>query len=680
MPETIQPAHLTRLAVVYVRQSSPHQALVNRESLKLQYDLQRRANAAGWPENQVRVIDTDLGRTASSAEGRAGFQELVALVNQGQVGIIFAYDVTRLARNCTDWYSLLDLCGWRHCLVGDQDGIYDPATANGRLILGLKGLISELELHTIRARLTAGLLSKAARGELAQTLPAGLIRDNLGRVVKHPNQEVQTRLELVFATFLRVRIARHVVRAFHEQGLLLPRYDSRSDLVWREATTSSVLRILKNPAYAGCFARGRTRTVAKVDAPHKKARDPLPVAEWKIRVPDKYPAYISWSTFETIQGMLRDNHSEYRERLTRGVPRAGTALLHGVIYCGACGHKMWVCYKKAGPRYLCDHNHEHSLAPTCQSVVAAPIDAFALQAFFDALSPVQLDLYDQAVASLRRDEQQMQRARDQQLERLRYQARLAERQYNQADPDNRLVAGELENRWEAALRELKEAEEQLHQPQQLGLLEALGSEEKETLRRAGQRLPELWRQGLLSLPQQKALVRCLIDKVVVRREGIGAVEVRIVWKGGDTTRTILPARVKSLADLPGFADMEKAVLQLAKKGKSDAEIAALLTQKGFRSPRGNVLRPGTVQKIRLRHRQLSPHGQSCPRRVRGYLTVPQMAKRLNVPVHWLYDRIHNGTIEIVRDAKSKLYLFPDKARTITQLKQLQAGKVQKLRV
>src|SRR5882724_11812419 len=197
--DTIQPIHLGRLAVVYVRQSSPHQALMNQESLKLQYNLQHRAQAAGWGPGQVRVIDTDLGRTGRSAEGRLGFQELVALVNQEQVGIIFAYDVTRLARNCTDWYQLLDLCCWRHCLVGDQDGIYDPATPNGRLILGLKGLISELELHTIRARLTAGLLNKAERGELPIPLPTGLVRlKESGQVVKDPNREIQDRISLVF--------------------------------------------------------------------------------------------------------------------------------------------------------------------------------------------------------------------------------------------------------------------------------------------------------------------------------------------------------------------------------------------------------------------------------------------------------------------------------------------------
>src|ERR1700730_10299188 len=223
--EAIQPLHLSRLALVYVRQSSPHQVLVNQESLKLQYDLQHRACAAGWDAGQVRVIDSDLGRSGRTADGRRGFQDVVSLVNQEQVGILFAYDVTHLARNCTDWYHLLDLCGFRCCLVGDQDGIYAPATPNGRLILGLKGLIAELELHTLRARLTAGLLNKAQRGELALSLPVGLVRDPLERVVKHPDQEVQRRLELVFTSFLEVKAACQVVRYFDQHELLLPRKD-----------------------------------------------------------------------------------------------------------------------------------------------------------------------------------------------------------------------------------------------------------------------------------------------------------------------------------------------------------------------------------------------------------------------------------------------------------------------
>src|SRR3954463_2458067 len=228
--QTIHPDHLDRLAVVYVRQSSPHQALANQESLKLQYDLQHRARAAGWDPSHIRVIDSDLGRTGRTAQGRRGFQELVTLVNQERVGIIFAYDVTRLARNCTDWYQLLDLCSFRSCLVGDQDGIYDPATPNGRLILGLKGLISELELHTLKARLTAGLVNKARRGELALTLPAGLVRDELGRGAKHPDAEVRSRIDLVFSSFLRLRSLAQVMRHLTAKRLPLPRRDRFGDV------------------------------------------------------------------------------------------------------------------------------------------------------------------------------------------------------------------------------------------------------------------------------------------------------------------------------------------------------------------------------------------------------------------------------------------------------------------
>jgi DNA invertase Pin-like site-specific DNA recombinase len=371
--------HFRRLAVVYVRQSTPHQVLANQESLKLQYDLQHRACAASWDPSHIRVIDSDLGRTGRSATGRRGFQELVTLVNQEQVGIIFAYDVTRLARNCTDWYQLLDLCGYRSCLVGDQDGIYDPATANGRLILGLKGLISELEIHTLQARLMAGVFKKALRSELALSLPIGLVRDELGRVVKRPDQEVQGRLELVFTTFLHVRAASRVVQFFNGRDLLLPRRDRFGDLVWRRPTTSAILSILKNPAYAGAFVYGRTRSVPRADDPERFVQKPLPIAEWKVCLRDKYPAYIGWDTFEKIQGMIRDNHSEYNRNKSRGVPRPGKALLHGIVYCGECGHKMVVQYK-GGPRYLCNYLRQQYRVPVCQNLPADPIDAHVVQA------------------------------------------------------------------------------------------------------------------------------------------------------------------------------------------------------------------------------------------------------------------------------------------------------------
>ena len=677
--EAIQPTHLERLALVYVRQSSPHQVLANRESLKLQYDLFHRACAAGWDQAQVRIIDTDLGRTGRSAEGRPGFQEVVALVNQEQVGIIFAYDVTRLARNCTDWYQLLDLCGFRHCLVGDQDGIYDPATVNGRLILGLKGLISELELHTLRARLTAGLVNKAQRGELALTLPVGLVRDPLGRVFKHPDQEVQHRLELVFTSFLQVKAACQVVRFFNERDLLLPRKDRFGDLVWRPPTVPAILGILKNPAYAGAFVYGRSRAVPRASAPHERVQKPLPMDQWKVCHRDKYPAYIDWATFEKIQGMVRDNHSEYDRNKTRGVPRPGKALLHGLVYCGECGHKMVVQYK-GRPCYLCNYLRQQYQVPVCQNLPADPIDARVVQAFLQVLSPVELDLYSKAVAALRQDEEQVRQAQEQQIERLRYQVRLAERQYNQADPDNRLVAAELERRWEAALRDLKDAEEKRQREQQQPRSpEVLSPEERAAFLAAGKKIPELWRQGRLTPQQQKAFLRCLIDKVVVHRSTPDTLQVRIIWRGGDTTATTLPVTVGSLARLSSAKEMEKEILRLVKAGKTDDEIAALLTQQGHRSPKHATVLPSTVRILRLRHRLLRKRSQSHPRHIPAHLTVSQLAQALGITVHWIYDRIHNGTIQIALDPTTNLYLFPDQPKTITSFKQLRAGKLQKLR-
>jgi len=405
----------------------------------------------------------------------------------------------------------------------------------------------------------------------------------------------------------------------------------------------------------------------------------LPLEQWKICHQNKYPAYIDWDAFVKIQNMLRDNHSEYDRNKTRGVPRPGKALLHGLVWCGECGHKMVVQYKKR-TRYLCNHLRQAYVVPVCQHLPADPIDAHVVAAFLDVMTPVKLDLYHQAVATLQQDGERIHKEQQRQIERLRYQARLAERQFNQSDPDNRLVAGELEKRWETALRELKEAEEKLQQEQrQPQVVESFTSEEREAFLRAGQKIPELWRQNLLSPQQQKAFLRCLIDKVVAHRTAPDTVQVRIVWRGGETTTAVLPVTVNSLSRLSGAAEMEKIALKLAKKGQTDEQIAAALTQQGYRSPRHAEVLPSTVLAMRLRHRLFRKRSQSHPRQIAGALTVPQLARQLGVACHWIYDRIHNGTIKIAHDSKTGLYLFPNQPRTITIFKQLRAGTLKKLR-
>jgi DNA invertase Pin-like site-specific DNA recombinase len=389
--DVITPQHLTRKAVIYIRQSTPHQALSHQESLRLQYALTERARALGWPPEAIEVVDTDVGQSAASTAHREGFNTLVGQVTLGQVGIILSYDATRLSRNCSDWYPLLDLCGYKGCLIADVDGLYDPSTANGRLLLGLKGTLSEWELHTIRARMTAGLLNKAARGDLALTLPTGLERDAQGLVRKDANLEVQARILLVFTTFLQRRSASKVLEFFNAHGLRLPRRDRFGEVVWKRPTVAAILSILKHPAYAGAFTYGRTRTMRTSMAPGRSATKRLPRTQWRIRVNDKYPAYISWGTFEQIQAVLADNHAEYDRNKTRGIPRPGKALLHGLVYCGACGHKMVVQYK-GGTEYLCNYLRQQYRVPVCQYVPADPIDARVVTAFFEALSPVELDV------------------------------------------------------------------------------------------------------------------------------------------------------------------------------------------------------------------------------------------------------------------------------------------------
>jgi DNA invertase Pin-like site-specific DNA recombinase len=677
--ELVDDRHLARRAVIYIRQSSPHQVLTNQESLRLQYDLRRRALDLGWRKEDVEVIDTDLGLSGATAAHREGFKDLIARVTLGQVGIVLSSEVTRLSRNCTDWYPLLDLCGYRQCLIGDREGVYNPGSANGRLLLGLKGTISEMELHTIRARLTAGLLCKAERGELALVLPVGLVRDAAGVVVKDPDREVQARLGLIFATFLRVRSAAKVLRSLNESGLALPRRGRLGGVVWRPPTIGAVLRALKNPAYAGAFVYGRTRSIRDVVATASRPKR-LPREQWRIVVKDKYPAYVSWETFEKIQAMLRDNYAEYDRNKTRGVPRDGEALLHGIAYCGVCGHKMVVQYK-GGTRYLCNYLRQQHGTPVCQYILAGPIDAEAVAAFFKALAPAELDAYARAVAIRREADGAVLRAQAQQVERLRYRATLAERQYDQVDPDNRLVAAELERRWEEALRDLRQAEAALAKARtELGEARVTVDDNlRAAFADAGRRLPELWRGSALTAARKKALLRCLIDKVVIHRSAPDNIHVRIVWRGGDASEVDIPAAVGSLTALSRHEDLEARILELARAGYGDdAAIAAELTADGHRSPMREQVLPSTVQIIRLRHGVMLKPSQSHPRHVPGRLTIPQLAAQLGVSAHWLYDRVHNGTIAITRDKHTGLYLFPDAPSTLDRLQKLRAGELERL--
>jgi hypothetical protein len=487
-------------------------------------------------------------------------------------------------------------------------------------------------------------------------------------------------IELIFATFLQVRSANKVLRAFNEQHLMLPRHDRFGDLIWRPPSVAAILFILKHPAYAGAFTYGRCQTIRTGPGPHQAKQKRLPIEQWKIRVNDKYPAYISWETYEQIQAMLQDNYAEYDRNKTRGIPRPGKALLHGLVYCGECGHKMVVQYTK-GTRYLCNYLRQQYGVPVCQNLPADPLDTAVVEAFLAALSPLELDAYAQALQAEQHTQEAIDQARRQQLERLRYQAALAERQFMQSDPDNRLVTAELERRWEMALHELKHAEETVQKTQHNSPPPpVLSAELTAAFTQLGQRLPELWPTETLSCTQKKALLRCLIDKVVVHRQPQDQLQTRIVWKGGDVTTLTIPITVGSMEALSNGAELESRIVALARDGVDDETIAQQLTAEGFRSPMDpHRVLANTVRCTRLKYGVLVTRSQSHPCRVPGYLSIAQLAQALGVSVHWIYDRIHNGTIHVARDAQAGAYLFPDSAQTLHQFKQLQAGKRKRLR-
>jgi hypothetical protein len=540
----------------------------------------------------------------------------------------------------------------------------------------LKGQISELELHTIRARLNSGLLNKAQRGELVVALPVGYELDALGRVVKQADQEIQSRIALIFATFLQTRSLGGVVRYFNERNLLTPRRDYSGDVIWKPPTCSAISSMLRNPTYAGAYTYGRTRHVPQDAAPHKRRKQSLEMKEWKVLLKDRYPAYLSWDSFLKIQAMLRDNHAEYHHKQSRGIPRQGPALLQGIVYCGQCGHQMTIQYRQ-GTKYICNYLYGQRRQPVCLRAPAVPVEQQVVEAFWQVLTAAELDLLAKAEHLRRAETEQVNKARSQQMQRLRYQAQLAERQYRKADPDNRLVAAELERRWELSLRELRAAEESAERNSKpTAPLSEITPELRAAWLNAGATLPEMWAKDRLTPQQKKALLRSLIDKVVVRPSCPGTLQVRIVWKGGDSSTLDVPVTVASLSLLPFAKKMENEIVRWAKQGKHDEWIAYELQQQGYRSPQETYLSVSTVAMMRRKH-AIVRTGRRSTAPV-GTLNVWQLARRTEVPASWIHVQIQRGVIKVPIDEQTGRFAFPNTLATLEKMRQLRSGRVNEL--
>ncbi len=578
----VTPRHLDRLAIVYVRQSTTQQLLHHQESTRMQYNLVERAIALGWARERVLVIDDDLGRSGASAEGRPGFQRLVTEVSLDHVGLLLGVEVSRLARNCRDWHQLLEVCSVFGTLISDLDGVYDPAHFNDRLLLGLKGTMSEAELHTIKMRMHAGRSAKAARGELGMLVPAGYVRRPSGEVVKEPDEQARAVVETIFEQFERRGTLHGVLCYLVEHDLKLPvrvRFGlDKGDLEWRRPNRVTLQNMLHNPIYAGAYVWGRRATDPRTKKPARPStgRKVMHLGEWQVCLRDRVPAYISWERYEANLKQLTLNCQVHR-----GAPRQGNALLAGVVRCGRCGRRM-VTFYSGYVRYACVAEMTGYAGPVCQSLTAACVDDAVEALLLRALEPASLDLSLAVAADLDAERVRVEAMWQQRLERAQYDVDRSRRQYNAVEPENRLVARTLERQLEEHLAAQLKLQED-HRRYRAERPAMLTEDERAAIRHLASDLPSLWHAPTTTRAQQKSIVRQLVDDVAVTVEGpTERVAVVITWLGGHRTETRVARPVGKLSQLSYYADLVARARALRSEGALHAQIAATLNAEGWR--------------------------------------------------------------------------------------------------
>ncbi|HEX6524825.1 MAG TPA: recombinase family protein [Streptosporangiaceae bacterium] len=632
-------SHLARNAYLYIRQSTLKQVLRNTESTARQYDLRGKAIALGWAAAQITVIDIDQGHSGASAADREGFQQLVAEVSLGRAGIVLGLECSRLARNNADWHQLLELCAMTSTLICDEDGLYDPRDFNGRLILGMKGQISEYELHFIRARLRGGQLSAARRGQLRTGLPVGLAYDAAGHVVLDPDAGVQQALRHLFAVFARTGSARAVVAAFAAEKLLFPVRIStgprKGELAWMPLTHWRVLRTLHNPRYAGAFVYGRRR--GTISGSGKNSCQPLPREQWTALIPGAHPGYITWEAYEANQQILLGNAAARGADRAAGPAREGTALLQGLAICGRCGRRMTVRYHARGgtevPDYQCMREAIDNAGPRCQVIPGAPADTAIGQLLLDTLTPLSLEvaLTVQAEIGARAAEADAMRASH--VERARYRADLARRRYLAVDPGNRLVATTLETDWNDALRALQAAQDNYDNA--AAATTALTETDKARIRALAADFPALWADPATPQRERKRMARLLLDDVTITKTDRIHLDVR--FRGGQATSLEIPIPPPSW-QLRQTRPETLATLHRLLEDHTDAQAATALNAAGHRSGEGKPFTGRIVLELRRSH-HLPSHADRL--RARGLLTLNETAARLG---------LHTSTIKAWRRA------------------------------
>jgi DNA invertase Pin-like site-specific DNA recombinase len=685
--QKIRPEHLDRAAVVYVRQSSRQQVLEHSESTRLQYALAERAVALGWARSQVMVIDDDLGVSAATADARKGFARLVTEVTMGRAGVVLGIEMSRLARTGRDWHLLLELCCLSGVLLADPDGVYDPGAGNDRLLLGLKGTMSEHELYLIRQRMLSGKLAKAERGELAVALPIGYVRRPSGEVILDPDEQARHVVRLVFATFARLGTLNGVLRYLVDQQVQLPvRVHSgpaKGEIEWRRPTRETLQVMLHNPIYAGYYAYGRRQAGPRRQVPGRPGtgRVVKDASEWLVLLPGRMPAYITPEQYEANVARMAASR---QTAAAPGAPRDGSALLSGLLRCGRCGgHRMVARYHDSTAAaqsvhgYVCAfYQVNYGTGGPCQHIAGPALDAYGAGQVLQAVAPAAVEVSMTAAARAEDERAMLDKLWRQRLERARYAADRARRQFQLAEPENRLVARQLEADWEAALAESArlEADYQRFTEEQPKTLSAA---ERAAIQTLAADLPRVWNAPSTSQADRKELLRILIEDITVTTAGNSElVDVTITWAGGHQTAGQAVRPVGRLDQLSYYPALLARVTELAAAGRTNGQIAAVLNAEGFRPPKRTSRFTGQQVRTLISQRNIRGQRKGRPAVLTslppGQWSVPALSAELGMPTASIYNWIYRGWITARRAPGTRNWIITADEEQMRQLRERRA--------
>jgi DNA invertase Pin-like site-specific DNA recombinase len=660
-PTKLRNEHLTRPALVYVRQSTLIQVRDHTASTARQYQLAKRAQDLGWPESLVVVIDQDQGRSGASSTGRNGFEYLIAEVGLGRAGAVLCLEASRLARSSSDWYRLIEICALTDTLVIDEDGVYDPGQYNDRLLLGFRGTMSEAELHWLHCRLVGGKLEKAQQGTLRFRLPVGFVYDAVGQIGLDPDEEIQHAVRQVFEVFAATKSALAVVKYFDEHGLTIPtrlwQRERQGEAVWRRLRHARVLSILHNPCYAGAYVYGRTQTRQRPlpgEAPRIKGYTrQIKREHWPTLLRDHHPGYIGWSQFRRNQDQLDDNRT-FDPDQHRGAVREGGALLQGIVGCGVCGRRMTVRYMPDGlrPIYVCAQVHKDFAGKTCQCMRGDGVDAAVAQLLLEAIEPAQLTIALEAVAHLEAQAQAIERQWQLRLERARYEADRARRHYLAVEPEHRLVARSLERDWNEKLTVLDQLERD-YAEMRPATASHVSEAERQGIIDLVHDLPAVWHAKTTTHAERKHVVRLLIkDVMLTKLEQTVRVDVR--WQTHACSTLEVPRPKPAYVVRRTAPEVIERIEQLCRE-QTDIGIAECLNQEGYHSGQGGAFTASKVNWLRYAYGIQSgcPLGPAaCPsgRRGDGRYSAQAAAALLNVTVYTIADWCKAGKLDGVQVA------------------------------